>query len=656
MKTYWFVFLFVLAITVTYYSKADMWEDPSWKEMIDSSDVIGKFKVVNGGTKRAQLIPLKIYKGELKDTIWISGFSGRYGPYETMEKGEEYILFLNKEVLNEESKKAWENDIKKYPEWAEYYQGVLKSKAFEVWTPTSGDYYLAGDTIRYDLFQTTTYNYSGKSLNEFEEFLEFALSKKSLKEYHKQLITKIRKCINDTLCAMHPQYIMMLALTNYNHYIPLFDTLIRNTAVKARFGLATLMGNINSEKSRVLLLQLLSDSNSVVQGEAVRQLSGHDPDFVGPIFINYLNKTGEDGVYPSDIMDPVRNQLEGGKIEIIKALNKMKYKPATEALLGLLKTNNTYLFNLTIEALINIGSKEYVPYLNYHLENDTRDLIFDVCRIIVENELSECIEPLKKFISSHDRKITPDADIAISKYYGLAHFSNDEINSFLLNDFKKFIKADTLEYRIYRSWIQSYISTFSSIEAKNARPLIYESLKYWTGMDSNFVKYPELFSIKSHLEDSLKKECISLIDSSRINKLSIMAILNNTNDIIIGAKPNYNTIVILDYKFNEDAYKKDKLVFELLSEKRAMISKRFKIPLEQVYTRSGMYISCSFDRVDFEINHSPLSDLFDFIKKYPTKEDVQYLTALKESSFWINEYELKHINYVIEDIEKALKN
>jgi hypothetical protein len=91
--------ILILAILLSSFSfevKADQWTDPSWKEMIDSSDVIALVEYTSRGDFRAQAKPIIIYKGELKARlIWISGFSNRYGPIDKMRPGDRYIVFLN---------------------------------------------------------------------------------------------------------------------------------------------------------------------------------------------------------------------------------------------------------------------------------------------------------------------------------------------------------------------------------------------------------------------------------------------------------------------------------------------------------------------------------------------------------------------------------
>ena len=84
---------------------------------------------------------------------------------------------------------------------------------------------------------------------------------------------------------------------------------------------------------------MLKDGNSVVQGEVVRQLAKGDPKQVGSVLLAALAKAGEGGIYPQNLMDPVRNQHDGGKIEIIRALGELKYEPAAPTLITLLENS-----------------------------------------------------------------------------------------------------------------------------------------------------------------------------------------------------------------------------------------------------------------------------------------------------------------------------
>jgi hypothetical protein len=70
------VFLLLLAHS----AKSDTWTDPTFAEMLEESDVIGLFQVVDGGPFKAKLKAVKLFKGDVRGEIWLGGFSNKYGP------------------------------------------------------------------------------------------------------------------------------------------------------------------------------------------------------------------------------------------------------------------------------------------------------------------------------------------------------------------------------------------------------------------------------------------------------------------------------------------------------------------------------------------------------------------------------------------------
>ena len=75
---------------------------------------------------------------------------------------------------------------------------------------------------------------------------------------------------------------MQLFLLGYNTHHEVFEKYINVDNAASRFALAQLVGNIKTAQSRNILVALLADENSLVQGEAVRQLKTWPPEDVAP--------------------------------------------------------------------------------------------------------------------------------------------------------------------------------------------------------------------------------------------------------------------------------------------------------------------------------------------------------------------------------------
>ena len=71
------IFLTILTFAISSNLWADSWKDPTWKRMLDSSDIVALVKYISNGSERAKAKIVTSYKGHLKsgDEIWISGFS-----------------------------------------------------------------------------------------------------------------------------------------------------------------------------------------------------------------------------------------------------------------------------------------------------------------------------------------------------------------------------------------------------------------------------------------------------------------------------------------------------------------------------------------------------------------------------------------------------
>src|SRR5688572_20084408 len=144
------ILLTIVCLIFAVKTKADSWIDPTWKEMLDSSEVIAIVQYNGKGDFRARAKVLTIYKGQLKtgDEIWISGFSNRYGPIDRMRRGDKYLVFLNLNQPDEKGIEYWTEESKIKPQLKDYVEAYKDNKAYYVWTPTSGDLRIKGKEIQ----------------------------------------------------------------------------------------------------------------------------------------------------------------------------------------------------------------------------------------------------------------------------------------------------------------------------------------------------------------------------------------------------------------------------------------------------------------------------------------------------------------------------
>jgi len=640
------ILLTIICLTFTVQTKADSWVDPTWKRMLDSSDVVALIQYTGKGDFRASAKILTIYKGQLKlgDEIYIAGFSNRYGPIDKMSKGDKYLVFLNFNQPDEKRIEYWNEELKTKPELKDYVEAYKNNKAYYVWSPTSGDLKIKGKKVQYDLIQTSFYgkqNYS--SLSDFENFLFAYYNKSKTTDYCNNLISNIKPATESDL---NSQYLMKLFLLGYNLYDNIFESYVKINNSSSKYALAQLMGNIKSVESRNILIALLDDKHSIVQGEVVRQLKNEPAEVVAPILLKHLKTSSGDNFGPSNIMDPVMNRIDGGKIEIIKTLGELKYKPAIPDLLLLLDTENDDLFELVIEALKNIGSKEYIPFINKHLDNKTHELIFKISMMIAEDSLVECLPSFKNFISTCNRNRHPNYEYAISTCCGIGHFKDSATVAFLLSDYKHFFTyKDTLESSKQKYWTQKYIETFTDLKVKQARPLIYKSIYDWFGLSEDFGKYPKLFEIKKQLQDSIKTIFAESLEKKGYKLDYCIAFIENTSEVVNGKKPLVKYLIQVTVPSTDKGNEQQEIIF-----------KELNLPKESVYVRfsDGVYHIAIQDRFDKSISSTPIYNFLSYAKAIPNPSDLVFLQGLLDNNFILDDYYQKRIREAIEEIKTSL--
>jgi hypothetical protein len=638
--------LIIAFLTLNLQAKADSWIDPSWKRMLDSSDIIASIEYTCNGDFRASAKILSIYKGKLKvgDEIWISGFSNRYGPIDKMNMGDKFLVFLNFNEPSERNLKYWTEELSKKPELSGFVSAYKNGIAYSVWSPTSGDLKISGKKIQYDLTQTTYYgkqNYY--SLSDFENFIKVYTNNSNKDVFYNKTLSNLKN-INES--DINSQYLMQLYLLGYNKYDNIFESYVKVINPSSKYALAQLMGNIKSEKSRNTLIALLNDKNSIVQGEVVRQLKKEPVEIVAPILLKHLTTSNESNFGPSNIMDPVMNRIDGGKVEIIKTLGEFKFQPAIPNLLSLLETENDDIFELAIKALKNIGTVEYIPYINKHLEKKTHNLIYEISSMIAQDSLVECLPSFKKFISTCNRNTHPNYEYTISTCCGIGHFKDSSTIAFLLSDYERFfIYKDTIESSKQKYWTQKYIETFADLKTKEARPLIFKSIFDWFGINEDFGEQPKLYVLKKKLEDSLKSEFIKQFQSKNYSLNYCIAFIENTKEVILGVKPKVKFLIEATVPTTDKG-----------GEHKILISKILNLPQENIYIRynNGWYHIDKQDRFDNNISSTPIDTYLGYAKTVVSKSDVTFLQGLLDNNLISEDYYQRRIKEAIKVINAEL--
>ncbi|MEO0470601.1 MAG: HEAT repeat domain-containing protein [Bacteroidota bacterium] len=648
---------FLLAFLSLIFSQAlaDSWKDPSWEDMLEKSDLIALVEYQTEGSNFALASPLKVYKGTLDDDqISISGFSNRYGPTDNMKVGDCYLVFLLNHGPTDPSQKSWEEQIKERPELTPFLMTLQEGRAYSVWTPTAGDYQVVDGEVHMSFLSTTVYSKTEDrvSLSLCEDFLQ-TLQQENKQAFHQKVLKRLHKTRADAEMASD---LSVLHLSGMQRFDPVFEKIATEDKLQSTYALANLLGPMQTEKSRDLLVTMLNTTHSIVQGEVVRQLSQEDPDFIGPILHDQLTDAKDGGQYPQ-LMNPVRNELEGGKLEIIKVLGEIRYAPAAESLLPLLDTEDSYTFGILIEALQKMGSDGYIPYLQKHLREGNKPLILDISDLIADSNLVSCKPALMDYIANGNKN--DGKEFTISRSMGLAHFDDTETRQFLLQEFSRLLAgADTIDSHHLSDWIEEYIDVFADLNMIEARPTIYQALFLWHGFDAHFGIHPELMQMKTALEDSMALASRQALPEEDIEEVEVLVFINNAEEVIQGSKPECDALiqVVLTNpprrgEFDWDKFKKES------SRLKTILCERLALPEEKIIVRQGSYVTAIEDRlgVGFSIMHSPVGHFYDYVKEVAHPQDVQFLRALQANGFAGDDFDKRQLQKAIDAAEQGKK-
>lgn len=632
------ILLTIICLSCAVQTKADSWVDPTWKEMLDSSDVIALIQYTSDGNFRASAKILNSYKGLLKagDEIWVSGFSNRFGPIDTMSKGDTYLVFLNLYEPTEKGVERWNEELVNRPERKDFIEALKSRKVFYVWSPTSGDLLVIGEKIQYDFTQTTFYKKQNfHSLHEFELFLQ-SFSDNAFR-------ISLSKDILNTLKPLHEseaisQNLMKLYLMKYSEYDDIFEkyAMVENTSIK--YAIAQLMGNINTEKSRKVLLKLLEDKHSIIQGEAVRQLSREPSDEVGAVILKMLKDANPKNYGPSNIMDPVMNHVDGGKYQIIKTLGDIGYKPAIPDLLALLETKDDEEFEIIVVTLRKLGTRDYAKYINKHLENLDNKMVYQLCRIIRDDSLTECIPSLMNFVKRHDKTTWPTEETAISTYSGLAYFKTDTVKQFLYADFLELMKMPATSKKspdTKQRWVNAYIQSFIDLGIRVPKDILYDFMYDYSGINSTFKINSKFFQKKHDIEDSLVN-IVEKVLKPLEPTVQVAAIAQIDNELNL---VNYTVKYRIKKPENFDMRRKNRLdTLNQILFANTLIDKKHLIWSTENYT--SMDGATNFEG----FGRSSMDYFLNYISTFPDKEDCLFIENLIKFNYAKSDYDIEKLD------------
>jgi hypothetical protein len=616
---------------------ADSWDDPSVKEMFETSEVIGVFRVVEAGSFKARLIAVKVYKGKVDADIWLGGFSNKYGPIDSMAIGESYLLFINRVARHRNSFRSLSNSGNQTiaAAAAEAASFVYSQKnGYYVPTPTSGEYRVIEDKVVFDLAGVNN-EIAAFPLQDIAGIVAHQSGRPTAKfiEHCKREIRKGK--VSGNIYHL-TNYLSVLNLISYRSFDPIFKQLASHTAWETRFTLSTLLGNVRGNDARDLLVAMLADTTGVVQGEVVRQLAKRESSsFLGPLLVKQVASASKDGLYPS-LMSGVRNEFESGMVEIISTLANLKYKPAIPQLLSLLKTDDEYLFEETIDALIKLESKEYPAVLNDRLRDTalSPEIFFDIGRVIEIHRLTQCKEGLIAQLVNH--KGTDDTRrLALTI---LVEVSGDDptIEPKVLEHFNNFFTYyDTLDSRVQQEWLEAYLIACQTLKSEAARPLVYRALYDWNGLHPKVFNSVDVFTKFRNTQDSLRTAFSKVLSQEGCSVTEVIACGATGDSYYVAVEMTDDSITI---------------------ERHTSMAKMLRIKEGQLFLKAAAgwcWLDCQ-QRFDKETSDSPINNFVKYAQACPNEADLQFLKALMASDRWEAQYFHDQLSTAVATIEVSL--
>lgn len=623
---------------------ADTWRDPSFREMLEQSDLIGVFRVVEGGIFKARLVPVSIYKGKVSGEVWIGGFSNRYGPIDTLAVGQSYLLFINKVKKHKSRYGSSSNAGNQIISQASYEASIFvrsQKNGYFVPTPTSGEYRVVNEKVFIDLAEVND-KIEGFPLQDLKRLLEYHFKSEDNRfvDYCK---AQARSNLQNSNVFLLTNYLTALELTARLTYDELFNEIASDTVWQTRFTLAKLLGKVEGIEARNLLVRMLGDSVGIVQGEAIRQLAKTaSPSFLGPLLLEQLDSASKDGLYPS-LMSAVRNTSESGKIEIIETLAEMKYQGAIPYLTSLLKTEDEYVFERTVHALIKLGFKDFFVPLNERLSdpNLSASILFDITRIIEEQNLIQCKDGLLAQLAKHNRNANRDKTIVLSTLVTLAE-KDSSIEGAILDDFKNFFSYyDTLQSFNQKKWVAEYLDACGRLRSEAARPFVYRALHEWTGVDPRKFSTIDAFARKKELEDSIQSAFLNRMGSKGYKMNGVVYFAAPLE----AQRPDFLVSIIAP---DGDA--------SFTFERRKSLADVIGVEEENVFLKadkSWCWLDCQ-ERFNTNDSGGPMSKFISYAEACGNETDLKFLRALMASGRWEAKYFDSELARAVLQIETAL--
>lgn len=623
-----------------------MWSDPDWEQMLRESELIALVEVIEGGRYIAKVKVVRALKGNITGEFFVTDYNNNQWPREAIkaesfQKRQEYYLFLKPQ-------KEERGDLTFLATLAEETGDTAMKKMLGrldthelryVWTPSAGDLRVEKGQVHYSLLRTS-YSLSapGRDRAAFERFLEAAIAYQAnvavASDLLKQTLQEIRESSSRPIPPDGQESDLAHSVATYyllggRAYDDVFEKIASGKDANARFMLARLLGGITGEQAHKLLLTMLADANSLVQGEVVRQLARSNANEVGAILLERLNGAGEGGIGPEGIMDPVQNRVDGGKLEIIRAFGELKYQPAAPALIRLLEgCGNAYPLQVVLQSLEAMGNRDYAPALEKLLSEGK--LIYEIAQWARDHHVSELKEA---FVRLLDNTPPGTRGVDLSSVSETLGAIGDETAAAKLTAYLEKLTSRALPEAFERdqALAQELIGALAALRYRPARSAVERSFFYWFGVDSAFAAKPELLKTKEQLELEIEREAKRCLGEFGEVHTQVLVFLENRAALVSGleTQAKYNFVLHVDVPSRKHPeLKAESLKAQLV---KAFATRNGTIGVTRWEGHMGMQSEGNDARVGGRFDSQYLWRYGEYVQAVHEPADVQFVKFLLES-------------------------
>jgi hypothetical protein len=284
-----FILFFLLIATK---ARATLYTEPSWRDMLDNSDLVALVEYETEGSFQAKAKVLKVFKGDLVlgDHVWVSDWSKSFGSKSNMNVGQIDLIFAKHSDWQEGRQSFWYQELASTLYRNEFLQALNTQKVFFLWAPTAGKYSVRQQEIQLNLYLThIDPNLIYIPLPEVESFLEAYYTKMKRSDFGFKLLAWLEKMAGEDR-EVSSQELMMLDFLEVNVPNDILGHYSQSSHCFTRLAVARLAGNLNEELAVPILMRLLHDENEMVKNEALNELLQFRTEAISNELLSILDK------------------------------------------------------------------------------------------------------------------------------------------------------------------------------------------------------------------------------------------------------------------------------------------------------------------------------------------------------------------------------